>query len=694
MAQNNTFELLAPAGGPEALSAAVREGADAVYLGLKNFNARLRGTNFAYSQFEAAVYSLHSLGKKLYLALNTVWTEREADRIFQLLNYVSKTDVDGVIVQDFGTLNLIKSHFKNIKIHASTQMNCASSRACNALSNLGVSRVVLARELTFEEIKKIRNKTNIELEIFVHGALCASASGLCLFSSYLGGKSANRGMCTQACRRRYSEDNDSSKYYFSPLDLQLLEKIPALCEAGIHSFKIEGRMKSADYTGLATAAYRTVLDVCEERNPQEDFWQEKIDTAINKARDILRGDFARQKTVFYFDGKDNAMFLNPDSDGGTGIKIDIKNFAASLQQGDTVRVHRAGDTERFSYKITGNNSHDLSRDLQLREGDSVYLLHSKINSKHYAPVLPKTLSSYKKQPGHETAPAIQLNFSKTNNFPRGIYVGISSIEDMYIAQSARPSYVILNLNTANAKKLCSQKNVLPFKPKEIILNLIPFYNEDVDEVWTDALTCILNMGYNSFIINNIAQFSFFKNKNARLLAGPYLYSFNRAAAELLTRFDIEGIITPLENSRQNLEKSFEKNLRRNIFITVYAHPALFRIQMMLNRSNLSNGHKFKSFYGTKDEAPREAFLLNNDGSESIVTPREPFSITDKIRFLEKSGFKHFIVDFTPHTLHSYSKKTYKEVMSAAFNAAPIPKCSRFNWKNGFYSTEQPALAVN
>ncbi|MDR2510705.1 MAG: U32 family peptidase, partial [Spirochaetaceae bacterium] len=245
-------ELLAPAGSPEALSAAISEGADAVYLGLKDFNARLRGHNFAYAQFEAAVRAIHSRGKKIYAALNTVWTEREADRLYQLATYIRETGADGVIVQDMGTLRMITSCVGGLAIHASTQMNIASSGGCNALGKHSVSRVVLARELGINEIRQIRKNTNVELEVFVHGALCVSASGLCLFSSYLGGKSANRGMCTQACRRIYYEGGTEGKYYFSPHDLELIRKMPELAGAGINSFKIEGRMKSAEYTGTVT----------------------------------------------------------------------------------------------------------------------------------------------------------------------------------------------------------------------------------------------------------------------------------------------------------------------------------------------------------------------------------------------------------------------------------------------------------
>ena len=224
-------ELLAPAGNVEALDAAIGEGADAVYLGLKSFNARLRSSNFAWREFEAAVQSVHRLGKKIYVTVNTVCEESETERLYRFLSYLNKIGPDGLIVQDFGVIRMCQEFFPNLELHASTQMNVESAAAANELSAQGLKRVVLARELGLEEIRAVKEATNAQLEIFVHGALCVSESGLCLFSSYLGGKSANRGMCTQACRRIYNAEQsgtDVSGYYFSPCDLQLIEHVPEL----------------------------------------------------------------------------------------------------------------------------------------------------------------------------------------------------------------------------------------------------------------------------------------------------------------------------------------------------------------------------------------------------------------------------------------------------------------------------------
>ena len=186
-------------------------------------------------------------------------------------------------------------------------MNVGTAAGANFLSKAGFKRVVLSRELSLDEMKSVRAETNVELETFVHGALCVSASGVCLFSSYLGGRSANRGACTQACRRLFADESRDG-YFFSPDDLQLIEKVPELVEAGLDTFKIEGRMKSSEYVGTVVAAYRYMLDN----------WRFDRERAASKAAAMLQGDFARHKTTFWFEGTVDRNFVRPDQAGGTG----------------------------------------------------------------------------------------------------------------------------------------------------------------------------------------------------------------------------------------------------------------------------------------------------------------------------------------------------------------------------------------
>ncbi|MDR1175159.1 MAG: U32 family peptidase [Treponema sp.] len=731
------LELLAPAGSPEALDAAIGEGADAVYLGLKSFNARMRSANFAFSQFEGALKNIHRMGKKVYVTVNTVFEQREGDRMYQLLRYLSGIGPDALIVQDFGVLKMVQDNFPSLKLHASTQMNIASGRGANALSRYGVSRVVLARELGLEEIRNIRANTNLELECFVHGALCISVSGLCLFSSYLGGKSANRGMCTQACRRIYRQDNEQG-YYFSPSDLELLEKIPDLARAGVGSFKIEGRMKSAEYVGAVTAAYRRIIDAVlnsnlfDSINTDGMLKNDGVENAIHEARNILKNDFARSKTRYLFESdspKPEAIdWLNPAQSGGTGINLGailkIKgsgekrrallgpgNGTPMPAAGDSIRLHKADDSMRLSHKLTSveeadeqGQSYWLSVPEGFETGDLVYLTQTRTMSKRYAQVIPRNLDPYKRKPGQESAPPAQTKENNPGNvlpehaagrrmgqssLPAGFYVVVSGIEDMYIVQSDKPVKLILSLNRKTFARLIENKQPLPFKPEEIILTLDPFFPQSEEAFLGEAAALLSGKGYRFFMLNNPGHFSLFRDTGAGkvLIAGPWLYTFNRWAAAFVSSLGASYVVSPLENNRQNLEKTMERSIRSSVFVPVFAWPPLFRI-----RSDLGTHYGFGEFAGLKDEL--FSLKSNNGGKEdpsgSFVIPEQPFSIVDKIPFLMEANFHRFIFDFSL-TGHSLKKKDYRDIMKAAKKGLSLPGCSRFNWKNGFYQeTEYPA----
>ncbi|GMO25167.1 MAG: peptidase U32 family protein [Termitinemataceae bacterium] len=704
----DNIELLAPAGGMEALNAAVSEGADAVYLGLKSFNARIRAGNFAYSEFDAVLRAMHKQNKKIYVAVNTVFEQREADRMYQLLKYLCASGVDGIIVQDFGVLKMCSDYFPSIKIHASTQMNVSSAKAANLLSKFGVSRCVLSRELSYEDLKEIRARTNIELEIFVHGALCVSASGLCLFSSFLGGKSANRGMCTQGCRRLYAaEDTEDSKYYFSPNDLQLIEKIPNLVKAGINSFKIEGRMKSAEYTGAVVRAYRHVIDNLDGN----------ICSAIEAAKQMLSLDFARTKTTFLFD-KQSFDWLNPDQDGGTGIKLgSIEEYCINanaenavgtagilircrvkIHIGDSIRIHRADDSMRKSYKIKHvEQKHngitqlivEIGSDPEVttfpfRTGDTCYIVQTKENSRRYAQLVPKDFIHSKRKPGFDQAPPIRytpVNKVMLKEFPAGIYVAVSNLNDMYVVQSIKPQFLIINGSIRTLEKLLAAKKAIPFKTSEIIISLDPFFPESVNSSLSGIAEKLLDAGYDHFIVNNLGHITMLQKTNATLIAGPYLYTFNRFSVSFLEKNNLQFFVTPHEFSRQNLERVFEAprfkepSEREAALVCVFSYPPLFRIQ-----SNLSGFYDFSYFEDTRGES----FRLATDDKGSIVYPQSPFSIIDKIPFLKQAGFKRFIIDFSGTTL---KKHIYKTIIDAANKGTPIPGISRFNYKNGFFTQE-------
>ncbi|MBZ4683830.1 MAG: family peptidase [Fusobacteriaceae bacterium] len=254
------MEIVAPAGDYNKFIAAVKAGADAVYLGIKGFGARRRAKNFTFEELRMAIDYAHLRGVKIYLTLNTIMKDVEIENLYENIKKVYEYGVDAIIIQDFGLLRFIRENFKEIELHASTQMTISNADEINYLKKIGISRVVPARELDYESIKKIREKTDIELEIFVSGALCISYSGNCYMSSFIGGRSGNRGMCAQPCRKEYNY-KENKGYILSPKDqLFGIDEIKKLKEIGIDSIKIEGRMKSEEYVYEVVSYYRNLID--------------------------------------------------------------------------------------------------------------------------------------------------------------------------------------------------------------------------------------------------------------------------------------------------------------------------------------------------------------------------------------------------------------------------------------------------
>ncbi len=257
MGEKKLPELLSPAGSMRALEAAIDAGADAVYFGASSFNARIGADNFSEKELADAFYKCHSYGVKAYLTLNTLALDRELSDYLKTAEQALRLGADALIVADLGGAAAIRRHYPEMELHASTQMSGHNTEAARILSDLGFRRMVLARETSLENIKRFTENSPIEAEIFVHGALCVSHSGQCLFSSVVGGRSGNRGECAQPCRLPFA---GKTEYLLSLRDLCLAPHIPAIIESGAASLKIEGRMKSPEYVHAVTKVYRALLD--------------------------------------------------------------------------------------------------------------------------------------------------------------------------------------------------------------------------------------------------------------------------------------------------------------------------------------------------------------------------------------------------------------------------------------------------
>jgi putative protease len=506
-------------------------------------------------------------------------------------------------------------------------------------------------------------------------------------------------------------------YYFSPADLELIELVPELADAGVNSFKIEGRMKSAEYVGTVVSAYRRVIDSL-------DGGENELRKAIAEAQLMLKNDFARSKTMYLINEKparngvsNNRMdWLNPAQNGGTGIPMGrllrvkggegeckglIPTGMIAPSVGDSVRLHRSDDSERVSHKISSvekdkDDTFWISIPDGFSPGDAVYLIQTKAMTKRYAQVIPRSTDGKHRSPGREKAPYNVEPLAKTKkaDLPGGIYAMVSRTEDLYVLQSSRPVKAILPFNRKNVKRLLDAQP-LPFPARDIIISLDPFFPQAKNSELEEGIPALIKKGYAHYIANNLGHFSLFRavpnELKLLLIAGPWLYAFNAWARDFIFRCGAEYLVSPLENSRQNLEKTFplEKSAREKkqpersgVFVTIFSRPAIFHI-----RSNLGAYYDFENFGSSAGSAKQghEFFSIASGPEGSVVYPLEPFSIVDKIPFLKEAGFSRFIMDFSGRPL---KKADYRDIMEAVKQGLPLPGVSRFNWKNGFYREPQ------
>ena len=337
----NNIEILAPAGSVEALKTAVQNGADAVYLGLQDFNARISADNFTTENIRQWVQYAHFFGTKVYLTVNTLVNNDEMPKLVQTVRSAVEAKVDAFLVQDFGVFSVLKDCFPNINLHASTQLGVHNLYGAQVAEKMGFKRIVLSRETKLEDIKQIKQNTNLEIEYFVQGALCIAFSGNCYFSGMLQGDSGNRGRCKQYCRMKYTPNMQSEKlnekYMLSARDLCLIHNLKQLIDAGVTSFKIEGRLRREGYVAQTVQSFRRALDSIQQ----------------NKKCDLNNEEFLLSKV--FNRGKFNTnAYLNkgvPDD----VVNVDVQNHFG-IEVGKVAKVEPFKDLQ----KVTIVSSHNLS----------------------------------------------------------------------------------------------------------------------------------------------------------------------------------------------------------------------------------------------------------------------------------------------------------------------------------------------
>lgn len=652
-------EVLVPVGNIETFYAALQSGADAIYCGLKQFNARGRATNFTHKQFLAMVNMAHKSDVKVYATLNTVIKNKELPDLLDMLNFLSKSGCDAVIIQDWGVYSLIKQNFPNLTVHASTQMGIHNSNGVNFAKKKGIPRVVLARELTLQEIKTIRNRTDAELEIFVHGALCYSFSGMCLFSSYLGSHGANRGICTQPCRRDFKNAN-SSAHFFNLKDNQQVGLVPELASIGIDSLKIEGRLKTADYVAKVTKSYRMALDT-----------PEKVDDAT----ELLEEDLARDKTGYFMQ---NDVSESITETTHTGLLLgEVQSVGADgfhletdyeIIEGDRIRIAHPNDEAADAViieKLTKINQHRYiihTNTETIYEGLDVFLARrkeasypSRISEKGINDVKTR-IDDFKKKrilQYRVFKPKDELIFIKVDSF--------SWLKNLPLSSTIN---IILNLSIKEWQNFNPNTTYFKNNRQKFIIELPKFIAEERLDFYKDLAKKCTQAGLKKFSLSHLDQRNLLP-KEASFITNENVYSFNDAALNALEKESALMSILPYENDRENL--IFYQN--KGGIIPMFFLPELFFSRMPV---------KIKNDDSISDNKQVKFDKVVRDGITRIM-PQIPTSLFQFYQKLKEMGYQRFLIDLSGISSDNLDAEELIQMMKCCTKPTGA---NLFNYKRG------------
>lgn len=644
-------ELLLPVGNVEAFYAAVEAGANAIYLGIKKFNARGRAGNFTYAQLVSILEITRKNNIKVLVTLNTVIKNEELPEMLNTLNMLDKLRVDAVIVQDWGVYNLAKKHFPKLTIHSSTQMGIHNSTGVLHCEKKGIKRSVLARELTLKEIEIIRKRVTSELEVFAHGALCYSFSGMCLFSSYLGGNGANRGMCTQPCRRFFKEGKED-RLLFSLKDNEQIELVPELQEMGIDSIKIEGRMKASEYVFRVGKAYRKALD--DQKN-------------VKIAKEELVFDFARAKTPYFLGGSGTSAFTTTANTGRLigrvgdagheefSIRTDEK-----LEVGYRLRVvSRNGDQQNLKISTIEPSKHGFSitaHGKTVKHGDEVYL--AGVPEKKFASKLPE-----RKMPFAKSMQLHPFKFENKALRRSELYLRVDCMSWLRKIRVEDYDRIILSLTI---KEWTEFKFDTPFIQKnrpKFIFELPKFIPEGKIDIYRQLLQKTNKNGFTQFSLSHLSQ-KLLLPKGSTSIANENIYAFNDAAITQIEKEGVRLFSYPQESDFDNLSKGRAKGG----ILPLFFNPAVFVSRMPVKLAE-------DEFV---DDRKRRFHREVRDGV-TFVYPEVPTTWLHYREKFEKQGFCRFLIDFSGI---SPSKHLPKRVLQHYDQSKALQPATSFNMKMG------------
>lgn len=682
--RNKDFELLAPAGSLEILKGVIESGADAVYVGGSMFGARAYANNFTEEELLEAIDFAHLRGVKVYLTVNTLIKNSEFSKLYDYLLPYYKRGLDAVIVQDIGVVKAIHEYFPSMEIHTSTQMTVTGADGVRFLSQFGVTRVVMAREVSLAEMKRIHEETGMELEAFVHGALCYSYSGQCLFSSILGGRSGNRGRCAQPCRLPYTVEGKKDEYILSLKDMCGIKALDKLHDAGVYSLKIEGRMKQLEYACGVVKYYRSYID---SMKPVTDADYDRIKALGNRCGFTDR---------YYFDhnGSDMVTYVKPNfvsnaaepspekrklsiegelvlregepgsltvKKGDVTYKASIEPVSAALKapldkKAAIDRINKTGDTDfEFSHikAQIGENVFVPNGALNKLRRDAISGLCDKLLKKYYRDdaryadissmcELPEHV--VKSDAAHEDGAVNAKDYtticSCMTRTQLDTLIGYECFDVFYLDFDMYDRKTLIQQFADDVKSLTKRN-------KKVYLMLPTIFRADSSDYFVSIAKELDNVSFEGFVVKNYEELYLTENlfTDKKIILDHNMYTFNDVSKSAFFEHGVSGDTVPLElNSREIMHRN---NIGSQMI--VYGYYPLMTTANCVHKNTKGCDKKQKLIY-LKDRYNKSFAVCNNcKECYNTIYNSLPTMLTKNISKLKEAGIRSFRYSFTIET---------------------------------------------
>ena len=679
--RNKDFELLAPAGNLEILKGVIESGADAVYVGGSMFGARAYANNFTEEELLEAIDFAHLRGVKVYLTVNTLIKNSEFSKLYDYLLVYYKRGLDAVIVQDIGVVKAIHEYFPSMEIHTSTQMTVTGADGVRFLSQFGVTRVVMAREVSLAEMKRIHEETGMELEAFVHGALCYSYSGQCLFSSILGGRSGNRGRCAQPCRLPYTVEGKKDEYILSLKDMCGIKALDKLHDAGVYSLKIEGRMKQLEYACGVVKYYRSYID---SKKPVSDADYDRIKALGNRCGFTDR---------YYFDhnGSDMVTYVKPNfvsnaaepspekrklsiegelvlregepgsltvKRGDVTYKASIEPVSAALKapldkKAAIDRINKTGDTAfEFSHikAQIGENVFVPNGALNKLRRDAISGLCDKLLKKYY-----RNDARYADMSGLTALPEHVVKSDAAHDEAINDYTTICSCMtraqlDTLIGYECFDVFY-LDFDMYDRKTLIQQfaddVKSLTKQNKKVYLMMPTIFRADSSDYFVSIAKELDKVSFEGFVVKNYEELYLTENlfTGKKVILDHNMYTFNDVSKSAFFEHGVSGDTVPLElNSKEIMHRN---NIGSQMI--VYGYYPLMTTANCVHKNTKGCDKKQKLIY-LKDRYNKSFAVCNNcKECYNTIYNSLPTMLTKNISKLKEAGIRSFRYSFTIET---------------------------------------------